>query len=106
MDREDRVRYFNASADRIFVRTPAVLGRRVQDCHPQKSVHVVEKILADFKAGRRDVAAFWIPFGGRFVYIRYFPVRGRSGEYLGTLEVSQDIGPIQRISGERRLLDD
>lgn len=106
VDREDRVRYFNASADRIFVRTPAVLGRRVQDCHPQKSVHVVEKILADFKAGRRDVAAFWIPFGGRFVYIRYFPVRGRSGEYLGTLEVSQDIGPIQRISGERRLLDD
>lgn len=106
VDREDRVRYFNASADRIFVRTPAVLGRRVQDCHPQKSVHVVEKILADFKAGRRDVAAFWIPFGGRFVYIRYFPVRGRSGEYLGTLEVSQDIGPIQRISGEKRLLDD
>lgn len=106
VDRDDRVRYFNASADRIFVRTPAVLGRRVQDCHPQKSVHAVEKILSDFKAGRRDVAAFWIPFGGRFVYIRYFPVRGSGGEYLGTVEVTQDIGPIQKISGEKRLLDD
>ena len=106
VDRGDRVRYFSASRDRIFVRTEAVLGRKVQDCHPQKSVHVVEKILADFKAGRRDVAEFWINFQGRFVYIRYFPVRGRGGEYLGTVEVTQDIGPIQRISGERRLLDD
>ncbi len=106
VDRDDRVRYFNASADRIFVRTPAVLGRKVQDCHPQKSVHVVEKILSDFKAGRRGVAEFWIRFGGKFVYIRYFPVRGPAGEYLGTVEVTQDIGPIQKISGERRLLDD
>ncbi|MBC7170333.1 DUF438 domain-containing protein [Candidatus Bipolaricaulota bacterium] len=106
VDADDTVRYFSASKDRIFVRTEAVLGRKVQDCHPQKSVHVVEKILADFKAGRRDVAEFWIPFGGKFVYIRYFPVRGRGGEYLGTVEVTQDIGPIQRISGERRLLDD
>lgn len=102
---DDTVRYFSASKDRIFIRTPAVLGRKVQDCHPQKSVHVVERILADFKAGRRDVAEFWINVQGRFVYIRYLPVRGRSGEYLGTLEVTQDIGPVQRLSGERRLLD-
>jgi len=103
---DDTVRYFSASQDRIFVRTEAVLGRKVQDCHPQKSVHVVERILADFKAGRRDVAEFWIHFGGRFVHIRYFPVRGRSGEYLGTVEVTQDVGPLQRLSGEKRLLDD
>ncbi|HAZ30734.1 TPA: DUF438 domain-containing protein [Candidatus Acetothermia bacterium] len=103
---DDKVRYFSGSKDRIFVRTPAVLGRKVQDCHPQKSVHVVEKIVADFKAGRRDAAEFWIPFQGQFVYIRYFPVRGKFGEYLGTVEVTQDIGPLQRISGERRLLDD
>jgi hypothetical protein len=106
VDRDDTVRYFSGSQDRIFVRTPAVLGRKVRDCHPQKSVHVVEKILADFKAGRRDVAEFWINFGGKLVYIRYFPVRGRGGEYLGTVEVIQDIGPIQKIAGERRLLDD
>lgn len=106
VDKDDTVRYFSGSKDRIFVRTEAVLGRKVQDCHPQKSVHVVEKIVADFKAGRRDAAEFWIRFGGKLVYIRYFPVRGRGGEYLGTVEVTQDIGPIQRISGERRLLDD
>lgn len=105
VDADDKVRYFNQSKDRIFVRTPAVLGRKVQDCHPQKSVHVVERILADFKAGRRDVAEFWIQFRGKLVYIRYFPVRGASGEYLGTLEVTQDIGPLKGISGERRLLD-
>ncbi|QAA76493.1 MAG: Hemerythrin domain protein [Candidatus Bipolaricaulis sibiricus] len=106
VDKDDTVRYFSASKDRIFVRTEAVLGRKVRDCHPPKSVHVVERIVSDFKAGRRDVAEFWIPFRERFVYIRYFPVRGRGGEYLGTVEVTQDIGPIQRISGERRLLDD
>lgn len=106
VDRDDTVRYFSASKDRIFVRTEAVLGRKVQDCHPQKSVHVVAKIVADFKAGRRDGAEFWIGFGGKRVYIRYFPVRGANGTYLGTLEVTQDIGPIQKIIGERRLLDD
>jgi DUF438 domain-containing protein len=106
VDRDDAVRYFSGAKDRIFVRTPAVLGRKVQDCHPQKSVHVVEKILADFKAGRRDVAEFWINFGGKLVHIRYFPVRGAGGEYLGTVEVTQDIGPLQKLSGERRLLDD
>lgn len=106
VDRDDTVRYFSASKDRIFVRTAAVLGRKVQECHPQKSVHVVERILADFKAGRREKAEFWINFGGKFVHIRYFPVRGAGGEYLGTVEVTQDIGPIQKLSGERRLLDD
>jgi len=105
VDRDDTVRYFNASKDRIFVRTPAVLGRKVQDCHPPKSVHVVEEILADFKAGRRDGAEFWINFAGKLVYIRYFPVRAPGGEYLGTVEVTQDISPIQKITGERRLLD-
>lgn len=106
VDRDDTVRYFSASKDRMFVRTEAVLGRKVQDCHPQKSVHAVEKILADFKAGRRDRAEFWINFAGKFVYIRYFAVRGPGGEYLGTVEVTQDIGPIRKLSGERRLLDD
>lgn len=106
VDKDDTVRYFNQSKDRIFVRTPAVLGRKVQNCHPQKSVHVVERILADFKAGRRDGAEFWIPFQGKLVYIRYFPVWGKDGQYLGTLEVTQDITGVKRIEGERRLLDE
>ncbi len=106
VDKDDTVRYYSAGKERIFVRTPAVIGRKVQDCHPQKSVHVVEKILADFKAGRREVAEFWINYKGRFVYIRYFPVWGKNGEYLGTLEVTQDVTHIRGLSGEKRLLDE
>jgi len=106
VDKNDTVRYFNESKDRIFVRTKAVLGRKVQNCHPQKSVHLVERILDDFKNKRRDVAEFWINFAGRHVYIRYFPMWNPDGEYLGVIEVTQDITDIKKLEGEKRLLDE
>lgn len=104
--KEDSVKYFNQSEERIFPRTRAVLGRNVQLCHPQKSIHVVNQIVGDFQSGRRDVAEFWINHQGRFVHIRYFSVRDQNGEYLGTLEVTQDITEIKKLGGEKRLLDD
>jgi PAS domain S-box-containing protein len=104
VDKEDTVRYFNKSEERIFPRTKAVIGRKVQNCHPQKSVHVVNKILDEFKSGTRDTAEFWIEVQGRLVYIRYFALRGNDNEYLGCLEVTQDITDIQKITGEKRLL--
>jgi DUF438 domain-containing protein len=75
-------------------------------CHPQKSIHVVNRIVGDFRSGRRDVAEFWIQHQGRFVHIRYFAVRNEDGQYLGTLEVTQDITDIKKLDGEKRLLDD
>ena len=105
VDKEDTVRYFNQSEERIFPRTRAVIGRKVQQCHPQKSIHIVNRILEDFRSDRRDVAEFWIN-KGRFVHIRYFPVRDKDGEYLGTLEVTQDITDVKKLEGEKRLLDD
>ncbi len=105
VDKDDRVRYFShENGEKIFPRTRGVIGMAVQNCHPEKSVHLVNRILADFKAGRRSVAEFWIEMGGRFVHIRYFPVRDAKGEYLGALEVVQDATRIRALSGERRLL--
>jgi len=104
IDSEDTVRYFNQSKDRIFVRTNAVLGRKVQKCHPQKSIHIVNRILDEFKSGKSDMAEFWINMGGRLVYIRYFAVRDETGKYLGTLEVTQDVTRIKQLEGEKRLL--
>lgn len=103
VDKDDKVRFFNQSKDRIFTRTKAVIGRQVQLCHPKQSLHKVEEILNDFKNNRRDVAEFWINLQGRLIHIRYFAVR-KNGEYLGTLEVTQDITAIKRIEGEKRLL--
>jgi hypothetical protein len=103
VDKDDTVRYFSQSRERIFPRTKAVIGRKVQQCHPQKSLHKVEQILSDFKSNRRDVAEFWIILKGRLIYIRYFAVR-KNGEYLGCLEVTQDITDIKKIEGEKRLL--
>jgi len=105
VDKEDTVRYFSASKERIFVRTKAIIGRKVQQCHPQKSVHVVNKILDSFKSGKKNVAEFWIPKGDGLVYIRYFAVRNKDGKYLGTVEVTQDITDVKKIEGEKRLLD-
>ncbi len=104
VDKEDTVRYFSQTKERIFPRTKAVIGRKVQQCHPQKSIHVVDQILDDFKKGRRDVADFWIKLNERVIYIRYFPVRDSNDRYLGCLEVTQDITDIKSIEGEKRLL--
>lgn len=106
VDRDDTVRYFSHElAEKIFPRTRGAIGTKVQDCHPQKSLHMVNEILADFRAGRREVAEFWIDMGPRKVHIRYWPVRDRNGEYLGCLETVQDVTGIQQLTGQRRLLD-
>ncbi len=104
VDKDDTVRYFSQTKERIFPRTKAVIGRKVQQCHPQKSIHVVNQILDDFKNGSRDKAEFWINMNNTLIYIRYFPVRNKNGEYLGCLEVTQDITGIKKIEGEKRLL--
>ncbi|MEM3553883.1 MAG: DUF438 domain-containing protein [Candidatus Bathyarchaeia archaeon] len=105
VDKDDAVKYFSKPDKRIFVRTKAILGRKVQLCHPQKSVHVVNRILEAFKKGEKDVAEFWIQKEGHLIHIRYFAVRDKDGKYLGTMEVSQDITDIKKIEGEKRLLD-
>ena len=105
VDKDDVVRYYSKGDERIFRRTPAVIGMKVQNCHPQQSVHKVQQILDDFKAGKRDVAQFWINLKGQLIFIRYFPVLDKSGDYIGCLEVTQDITDIKTIEGERRLLD-
>lgn len=104
IDQDDVVRYFSHGKERIFARTKAVIGRTVQNCHPPRSVHVVEELLADFKAGRKDTEDFWIKFRDKYVYIRYFAVRDESGKYIGTLEFTQNIDPIQAIEGEKRIM--
>ena len=105
VDKDDAVKFFNKAEKRIFVRTKAVLGRKVQLCHPQKSIHVVNRILEAFKKGEKDVAEFWINVGGRLIHIRYLAVRDKDGKYLGTMEVTQDITDLKKIEGEKRLLD-
>ena len=105
VDERDEVAYFSDTPDRIFPRTPEIIGRKVQLCHPPKSLHAVNRILADFRGGQRDVAEFWIQMKGRMVHIRYFAVRDQDGRYRGTLEVTQDVTDIKRLDGERRLLD-
>ena len=105
VDADDTIRYYSHGEKRIFRRTPAVIGRKVQNCHPPNSVHKVQQILDDFKSGKRDVAEFWINLHGRVIYIRYFAVRGKDNKYEGVLEVTQDITDIKKIEGEKRLLD-
>jgi uncharacterized protein len=106
VDEHDCVRYFSQSRERIFERTEAIIGREVQNCHPPQSVHRVQRILDDFRSGKRDAAEFWIQMGPKFVHIRYFAMRDAAGDYRGTIEVTQDLAPLRALEGERRLLDD
>ena len=104
VDKDDTVRFFTQGKERIFARNRAILGRQVQLCHPPSSVHIVEQILDDFKSGKQDQAAFWINMGGKFIHIEYFAMRDEAGNYLGTMEVSQDLTEKRQLQGEQRLL--
>jgi DUF438 domain-containing protein len=105
VDADDTVRYFSKPEKRIFVRTKAIIGRKVQMCHPEKSVNIVNRIVESFKTGKKDSAEFWINLSNRLIHICYFVVRDKNGKYLGTLEVSQDVTDIKKLEGEKRLLD-
>jgi PAS domain S-box-containing protein len=105
VDENDSVRFWNKHETRIFKRPISVVGKSVQNCHPKHSVDKVNQLLSDFKSGKKDSAEFWIDLKGRKVYIRYFAVRDKTGGYLGTLEVSQDITDIKKIEGEKRLME-
>ncbi len=105
VDKDDIVRFYSGG-ERIFPRSKSVIGRRVIDCHPPKSYDAVDKILKDFKSGSRNHADFWIDLHrfNKRVYIRYFAMRdAQTQEYLGCLEVSQEITEIQKLEGEKRL---
>ncbi|GAB4369039.1 MAG: hypothetical protein Kow009_05710 [Spirochaetales bacterium] len=105
VDHEDRVAYFNSPREgRIFPRTKMDLGRKVQNCHPPQSLDKVNAILEGFKSGTLEKAPFWIQQKGRFIKIDYFPVRDKDGNYLGTVEVTQDITEARSLEGEKRLL--
>ena len=105
VDEHDRVKFYSQGKERIFPRTPAIIGREVQNCHPPASVHVVEKIIKDFRDKKRDAAEFWLEMGGKFIHIRYFALYAPDGAYRGVLEVSQDATAIRSLKGEKRLLD-
>jgi uncharacterized protein len=104
VDRNDKVKYFTQGAERIFQRNRAILNRDVRHCHPPASAHIVDKILEDFKSGKQDRAPFWINMKGKFIHIEYFALRNEKGEYLGTLEVSQDLTDYRALEGEQRIL--
>ena len=106
VDAEDTVRYINETKERIFPRSRATIGRKVQLCHPKKSLHLVTRIVEDFRSGRRDMVEFWIQPKGMFVHIRYYAIRDREGTYLGTMETVQEMSNIRALEGEQRMLDD
>ena len=105
VDRHDTVRFFSNNKDRIFDRNRAIIGRKVQMCHPPSSVHVVQQIVDDFRSGKENRAEFWINLHGKFIHIEYFALRDEAGEYLGTVEVSQDLTGLRKLEGEQRLLN-
>lgn len=105
VDKDDKVKYFSQNKDRIFTRSRAIINRDVRYCHPPASVHIVDKIVDDFRSGRQNHAPFWIQMRGKFIYIQYFALRDDDGNYLGTLEVSQDLTELRKLEGEQRILN-
>lgn len=104
VDKDDKVKYFSQSKDRIFQRNRSILNRDVRLCHPPASAHIVDKIVEDFRSGREESAPFWINMHGNMIFIEYFATRNEKGEYLGTLEVSHSVTRYRELEGEQRIL--
>ncbi len=105
VDENDKVIFYNRGEDRVFARSKGIIGREVRFCHPPKSVDMVLRILEEFKAGNKDTAEFWFNFKGQIIHIRYFAIRDKNLIYKGVIEMSQDITEIQKLEGQKRLLD-
>ena len=111
VDKNDNVLAWNKHETRIFKRPVGVIGRNVKNCHPPKSLSTVEQILQEMKSGKRDKARFWINMasdddsGSQKILIEYYALRDSDNNYLGCLESSQNITEIQKITGQKRLLD-
>ena len=106
IDENDVVKYYSKGQQEVFLRTPEALGRNVRDCHPKKSLKKVNEVINELKSGERDVAEFWTNLKGHKIYMRYFPVKDKVGKYVGIIEVIQDITEIQKITGQKRLIQD
>ena len=105
VDENDEVRYFSTPSHRIFPRSKAIIGRLVENCHPPSSVHIVKDLIDAFKSGKKDQESFWIEMGDNFILIRYFALRDKEGNYKGTLEVSEEVSSIRKLTGEKRLME-
>lgn len=104
VDKHDKVKFFSQGKERIFTRSRSIINRDVRNCHPPASAHIVDKIIEDFRTGKQSHAPFWIQMGGKFIHIEYFALRNPDGEYLGTLEVSQNLSDLRKLDGEQRIL--
>ena len=104
VDKNDKVKFFSQGKERIFTRSRSIINRDVRNCHPPASAHIVDKIIEDFRTGKQSHAPFWIQMGGKFIHIEYFALRNPDGEYLGTLEVSQNLSELRKLEGEQRIL--
>jgi PAS domain S-box-containing protein len=105
VDENDKVQFYSNSSKRVFMRTRSIIGRTVQNCHPHESVEIVNRIIDAFRKGDQSSAEFWLHLHDRFIYITYLAVRDADNQYRGVLEITQDITELQKLTGERKLLD-
>ena len=90
VDHEDINRYFN-DGEKVFKRPTTAIGRDVFSCHPPKIEPIVRGIIESFRKGERDNVAVWLEKVGRPFYVNYMAVRDQNNNYLGTLELVQDM---------------
>ena len=104
VDENELIKFYSDTPHRIFPRSANVIGREVKNCHPAKSVHVVEEIVEKFRSGEQSQAEFWINKPGLFIYVIYTAVRDENGKFRGVLEMMQDCTHIRELEGSRTLL--
>lgn len=100
VDASDTMRFFSHGNTSAFPRSRDDLGLSVASSYPPEHQSLVRKILAEFRAGERNQYEFWTHHNAQYLFVRFVALRDEKGTYLGALETTQDIAPLQHISGE------
>lgn len=91
VDDQNINRFFN-EGPKDFKRPKMAIDREVFSCHPPKIEAKVRMILNEFRAGTLDKVPVWMEKNGKTMLVTYMAVRDHDGNYIGTLELVQDMG--------------
>lgn len=100
VNKDDIFQYYNHLGDQIemiFKRNPSQIGRNVELCHPPKLLDRVRQVFDLLKSRKKDQVTMWFPRGDKFVHVVYKAVRDPHGDFMGVLEMVQDIEPYRNL---------
>ncbi len=103
VNKNNEIQYYSEAPHRVFPRDRSALGKNIETTSPERDLVDVDEFFEPFRKGKKNIETFWVQRGGRLILLRVIAVYSVVGEYLGVIELSEDITDLRRLGGERKL---